>query len=109
MLFFLPALGLAVLFDPKSRKALFSSKGFGALLIACLIITPNIIWNVSNDFATLSHTAANANVQEGIPFYPFELLSFWGDQLAVFGPATLILLILALIAALKKALTTQHF
>jgi len=104
MLFFLPALGLAVLFDPPTRKNVLAPRGFMAGAISFLILVPNIMWNVNHDFATLSHTAANANLQSGIPFHPLELFTFWIDQLAVFGPVTLGLYVLALIAALKGKL-----
>jgi len=106
MLFFLPALGLAFLFDKPSRKGLNSLKGCVAGLIAFLIFLPNILWNIAHDFATVTHTAENANMRGGIPFHPSELGTFWVDQLAVFGPVTLVLYVLALIAALRKKLET---
>ena len=104
MLFFLPALGIAFLFDPATRKGLNTLKGYSAGLLALVIITPNIVWNLNNDFATLTHTAANANIESGIPFHPGELLTFWADQLVVFGPVTIVLMVLALKAALQRRL-----
>ena len=104
MLFFLPALGLAFLFDKPSRKGLNTVKGYTAGLITFLIFLPNIFWNFAHDFATVTHTADNANMQGGIPFYPAELGTFLGDQLAVFGPVTFILYLLALGAALRGKL-----
>ncbi|MEP3889393.1 MAG: glycosyltransferase family 39 protein [Hellea sp.] len=104
MLFFLPALGLAFLFDKPTRKGLNTFKGYAAGFITFLIFLPNILWNFAHDFATVTHTADNANMGESIPFHPMELLTFWGDQLAVFGPVTLVLFVLALIAALRGKL-----
>ena len=104
MFFFLPALGLAFLFDKPSRQGLNTLKGYAAGAIAFLIFLPNILWNIAHDFATVTHTADNANMQEGIPFHPLELGTFWGDQLAVFGPVTFILYVLALIMALRGKL-----
>ena len=104
MLFFLPALGLAFLFDRPSRRGLNNLKGYAAGLITFLIFLPNILWNFAHDFATVTHTADNANMQGGIPFHPMELGSFWGDQLVVFGPVTLVLYVLALIAAFRGKL-----
>lgn len=103
MLFFIAALGIAILLDKATRAGLKSLKGLTTALVAVLIFTPNIIWNVNHDFATVSHTADNANLN-GIPFHPKELLQFWLDQLAVFGPVTFILLVIGLIFALKKKL-----
>lgn len=99
MLFFLPALVLCTIFDTKTRRALLSLCGLlvGALILA--ILAPNIWWNIQHDFATITHTAANANLK-GIPFHPLELLGFWGNQIGVFGSVLLVLLIMALRAAL---------
>ena len=104
MLFFLPVLGLAFLFDKPTRKALNCAKGYCAGVLTLVIFAPNIWWNFAHDFATVSHTAENANIESGIPFHPMELLSFLVDQMAVFGPVTFILFILALIAALRGKL-----
>lgn len=96
MLFFLPVIALAILLDKPTRTALLSLKGLLALLIMGKIFTPNIIWNLNHDFATLSHTADNANLS-GPLFNVGELLTFWGDQFGVFGPLSLPLLIIALL------------
>ncbi len=104
MLFFFPALLLAVLFDAHSRKALISPKGVLVAVLIVVCIAPNMMWNAQNDFATFSHTAANANLSEGIPFHPLALLEFIGSQFAVFGPVSLLLLALAIRAAFKNRL-----
>ena len=103
MLFFFPALGLAILMDPPSRKSLMSKYGFIAALLTSLIITPNILWNLQNDFATVTHTVANANLK-GVPFHPRELAEFILSQLPVFGPPSFILLIGAIWASFKGRL-----
>lgn len=95
MLFFLIGLALCIIFDVKTRKAVLSLNGLIIAGIALIIIAPNLYWNAANDFATLNHTAANANLK-GALFHPLELLEFWGSQLFVFGPLTLILLVMAI-------------
>jgi hypothetical protein len=45
-----------------------------------------------NGFATLSHTADNANLAEA-GFNPLNVIGFVGDQMAVFGPLTFLLFI----------------
>jgi len=109
MLFFLPALALAFLFDPATRKGLNTVKGYAGGFIAFLIILPNIIWNINHDFATLTHTAANANLKGELWFHPLELISFWVDQLGVFGPVTMGVYVLAIIAAMRRKLETPSF
>ena len=105
MLFFLPALAAAIIGDINTRKALISPYGLMAAVITALIIAPNIMWNINNDFATVSHTAANANLK-GIPFHPLELLGFIASQFAVFGPVSFVLLLCAVRTALKGRLQT---
>ena len=98
MLFFLPALIVCIFIDVKTRKALLSSRGLAVIIVAAGLMLPNLAWNAANDFATVGHTAANANIN-GIPFHPLELLEFWAVQFGVFGPVTMALLIAALLAA----------
>ena len=65
MFFFLAALTVTYFFDPKTRKALTSKWGLLSACLALIIFLPNIIWNFANDFATVSHTADNANIETG--------------------------------------------
>ena len=104
MLFFLPALGLCIAFDRPTRRALLNVRGLVALVLMIAIITPNIIWNVNHDFATLSHTADNANLGQSIPFHPLELLTFIATQFGVFGPISFLVLLIAIIYAVRGTL-----
>jgi 4-amino-4-deoxy-L-arabinose transferase-like glycosyltransferase len=104
MLFFLPALGLCLIFDPKTRAALLNKTGALAAVLGLLIVLPNIIWNVNHDFATLSHTADNANLGHSIPFHPVKLLTFLGSQFGVFGPVSFAALACALAGGLSGRL-----
>lgn len=92
--YFLVGLGLAIAFDAPSRRALLNPKGLVAGLILLGLLAPNLAWNAANDFATVQHTAANANWQ-GQLFNFGELLDFIGGQFGVFG----VLLFPALVAA----------
>ena len=107
MFFFLPALGLAWVLDKHTRHGLKAVQGLIIGATAFLIFLPNIIWNFKHDFATVSHTADNANLSaQELPFHPLELFQFWIEQLGVFGPVTFILLGFALIYAVKGKLET---
>ena len=103
MAFIFPVLILAILFDPPSRKALLNLKGLFAAALAILLLVPNLMWNAAHEFATLSHTAENANLGQNL-FHPAELFSFLGDQFGVFGLLPFPMLILALIAAARGKL-----
>ncbi len=100
-IYFLIGSAIAIVIDGPTRRALLSLKGAAALAIFLALISGNILWNSANDFATVSHTAANANWQ-GSLFNFQELLQFIGDQFAVFGPATLIAFITAVVIAFRR-------
>jgi len=102
MLFFIPPLIIASLFDAPTRKAIWSLKGLIAALTMGAIITPNIWWNNAHDFATVSHTASNTNLSGKTAFFhPLEFLQFFRDQFGVFGPIPFILLLISLAAPRK--------
>lgn len=103
MAFMVPILGLALLFDDPTRKALLNRKGGLAFFICGIVILPNIIWNVSHDFATMAHTADNANIEQDL-FHPKEVASFLGAQFGVFGFLPFPLLLIALLSASRGKL-----
>jgi 4-amino-4-deoxy-L-arabinose transferase-like glycosyltransferase len=83
MMYFPAALAITLLIRPIREKLLRTPLLLTALA-ALAIFAPNILWNMENDFQTLSHTAANANW--GAPlFRPLNLIEFLGGQFAVFG------------------------
>jgi len=98
MAFMIPVLILAALFDSPSRKALLGLKGFIVLILATVILTPNLMWNAAHEFATLSHTAENANLGKDL-FHPDKVLKFLGDQFGVFGIIPFPMLLIALVAS----------
>ncbi len=105
MLFFFPALLLAIIFDKPTQRALVSMKGLLVLALFVAWVIPNMIWNMNHDFATLTHTAANADYETGSAlFKPLQFLEFWGGQFALFGPVSLILLGMAIMSAFKNRL-----
>ena len=103
MAFMVPVLALAVLFDAPSRKALLGVRGFVVAAIAAALLAPNLMWNAAHNFATISHTAENANLGRDL-FNPEEVFQFWVDQFGVFGILPLPLLIIALVSAVRGGL-----
>lgn len=100
MIYFLLGTVLAILVDRPSRRALVSLKGLVAGLITLALVLPNLLWNAEHDFATVSHTAANAN-WSGNLLNPGELSQFLLDQLGVFGPAFFPILVVAAVQAFR--------
>ena len=105
MAFMVPVLGLAILFDAPSRKALLGLRGVVVAMLATALLAPNLMWNAANNFATLSHTAENANLGRDL-FNPEEVIQFWGDQFGVFGFVPFPMLLIALVAAVRGRLKT---
>jgi len=67
------------------RSRLASPKPWVASLLALLILSPNIVWNIAHDFPTLKHTAditLNKKAAGGIG----PLGEFWAAQWISFGP-----------------------
>ena len=95
MLYFLIGIGLTLVLDRDTRKALVSWHGLAALLVAAAIFAPHMAWNAANDFKTVSHTVDNANLG-GDLFHPDHALDFLVDQMGVFGPISLISLVFGL-------------
>jgi 4-amino-4-deoxy-L-arabinose transferase-like glycosyltransferase len=58
------------------------------LFLAAFVLTlaPNFAWNASHQFATVKHTASNANWGAHTLFNFRELIEFIGSQFGVFGP-----------------------
>lgn len=82
---------IAAIVDRPTRTALLSRGGLAALVVAVLVLAPNLAWNAAHKFATVSHTSDNAHWDEAA-FDFGHLGTFVVDQMAVFGPLTLIVL-----------------
>jgi hypothetical protein len=103
MAFFALGLVLWLIVTPTAmRELLGHGRGWFGLLIAltaaCLLIFPNLIWNLENGFVTFAHTAANANMSfppefSGIDLKPRKVVEFLTSQFGVFGPLTFAVLL----------------
>ena len=100
-IYLLIGLAISIVIDAPTRRALVSWQGLAALALFGALISGNVIWNAQHEFATVSHTAANAN-WGGSLFHFDELLDFLSGQLGVFGPVTFPLLIWAAVKAFRS-------
>jgi 4-amino-4-deoxy-L-arabinose transferase-like glycosyltransferase len=94
MIYFLPGMALAALFSKHARLAFARREIWLALLLAAVVVAPNIAWNASNNFATFQHTGG---LVIGEPVRPSVMrgLEFLAAQFAVFGPVTFAVMMIA--------------
>ena len=57
-----------------------------ATAVAAALVAPNLLWNAANDFATLQHTADNADLQRGLALDLDGPLEFLAGQFGIAGP-----------------------
>lgn len=103
MLYFVVCTAFAAWRMEPVRQALAGGRAWVMGLIAALIVTPNIVWNVNNGFATAKHTASNASLDLGDMFHFDELFEFLGGQAGVLGPIVFVALIWALWRAWRRS------
>jgi len=73
-------------FGGQQYRSIVKTNGFWiAILIALLILSPNIWWNLQNGFTTLTHTGENIG-WKGLSLHPLKAAEFVLSQFGVFGP-----------------------
>jgi len=101
MMYFFLGLAVYMLLSPRARWLLSDLRGILVLLLAGAVLAPNILWNLEHGFATISHTADNAN-WSGSLGNPIKALEFFGAQFGVFGPLLFGILIWATWRAVRE-------
>jgi 4-amino-4-deoxy-L-arabinose transferase-like glycosyltransferase len=84
--YLLIGLGAHLAISPAARRAWSPKAALAAIAAFGAAVAPNLIWNAGHGFATVAHTAANADWRGGHLFNPVNLLTFLGSQFGVFGP-----------------------
>jgi membrane-associated phospholipid phosphatase len=95
MVYFLLGGIVAAFIDPRARAALRQPAIWFALLLALMVLAPNLIWNATHHFATFRHTQGNIQ-GSGFQFDPLGPLRFVTSQFAVAGPILFAVFLLAL-------------
>lgn len=96
------ALILHALLSRQAREAWGLPRPLVAGAAAAAVMAPNLIWNATHGFETVSHTASNANWRVGALFNPGEVLDFATAQFALVGPVMMVLLGLAVVGVLLR-------
>ena len=95
------------LFDRSARKTIINLKFPASVLLALLIMAPNIWWNSRHQFITASHTGDNIGWQGGLLHFD-KAAEFIGSQFGVFGPIMFAFLLIALIRFVREGWDKQQ-
>jgi 4-amino-4-deoxy-L-arabinose transferase-like glycosyltransferase len=82
----LVGLALALWLTRENPRRLLEADWILGFLIALALLAPNVQWNMQHGFATLKHTASNANWGAENLFNLNKLGEFLGGQIALLGP-----------------------
>lgn len=85
MVYFGFCLAVHALVERQVLERLRDVKLWAALIVALIVFSPNIFWNLENGSVTLAHTANNAR-WGGALLNPEELAAFIGAQIGIIGP-----------------------
>lgn len=107
MVYFILCLALYLAFTKERRALALNPRLWVALVVAAIVVLPNLLWNVSSGFATFTHTAANANWQ-GDMFNPDRMFDFLLGQMGVFGPVLFPALLIGALLCLKGNKTASE-
>ncbi len=89
---------LHALTDRQARRAWGGGVWAITLLVLLALLGPNLAWQASHKFATVTHTAeVNANWSLATILHPGKLAEFELDQLGVFGPVPLVAIVTGLV------------
>ena len=92
--FLIPCYAAYAIVSAKARASLRHSGTWAGLIVALLLIAPNLLWNASHQFATFEHTRENADWGGRFPNI-LGLLAFVGTQAAIIGPVPFAAFVLA--------------
>jgi len=99
--YFLAGLAVAALVDRRTRKHVLGINGLIVLVLATLVVSPNLWWNLQNNFATFGHTATNAGLG-GQHWNIGALLEFSAAQFGIFGPLLLGAIVAGAVLGLRR-------
>ncbi len=90
----LPFAYLLFMLANARRRAQFGTLGpWMAGLVALALFSLNIFWNITNDFVAWRHTSEIAQIDEGSLLNPLSMITFWLEQVAIFGLISTLLII----------------
>ena len=102
--------GCAVIHALLARRDTTPPRRFGfwlAVLLAVVMLVPNVLWNFDNSFATVSHTGDNIG-WKGLNLNWTGLAEFVGSQFGVFGPILFGMFIATALQMYQDSISASH-
>ncbi len=96
MVYFLLGALAAGWIDPRARAMWRQPAIWLAIVIALLVVAPNLVWNATHNFVTFRHTQGNIE-GDGFKLNPLGPLGFVASQFAVCGPIVFAAFLFALL------------
>ena len=75
---------ISIFLHKKNRLIFVNTKFLISMLLILFLISPHILWNINNQFVTLTHTASNANLKQ-FNFNLYQGVFFLLSQAIIFG------------------------
>jgi len=94
MIYFLAGMLLSAIVSRRARIVLRSGAFLIALAVTTLLVLPNLVWNATHRFVTLSHTS-DLILGEEFKVSIGRFAEFVGSQFGVFGPVVFAVMIAA--------------
>lgn len=85
MVYFFLGMIAAAFIDARARALWRQPLFWFGLLLAFILLAPNLVWNTTHGFVTFNHTRGNIE-GSGLRFDPLGALNLVASQFAVFGP-----------------------
>ena len=92
MIYFPLCMAIQAIFSAEAREAVREKRGLVILLVALVLIAPNLYWNYTHGFVTFRQTATSAGWAHHFA-HPATFLRFLLSQFLVYGPVLFFMLL----------------
>jgi 4-amino-4-deoxy-L-arabinose transferase-like glycosyltransferase len=101
-LYFLIGVVVHLALDGQARRSWRPAAALAAVAAFVAIAAPNVIWNATHGFETVTHTASNADWGARKLFKLGSLAEFLAAQFGVFGPVPFAALLIGIVLIIRR-------
>jgi len=107
MIYFPLCMAIQAIFSAEAREAVREKRGLVILLVALVLIAPNLYWNYTHGFVTFRQTATSAGWAHHFA-HPATFLRFLLSQFLVYGPVLFFMLLWIAAVAIRGRIEQVH-